>query len=260
MKSLILNIFLSLFAKFLKRKNPYESSEILISLFRKMIGKIDPKEALKFLFEFENKLYLLEGATSIKYGGGIHTKHKHIKYHDFFVKNLNSNEKVLDIGCGNGYLSYDMVTKVQGVKVVGIELNDRNIEFARKHYKHDNLNFLKGDALSNDIPEDKYDVITLSNVLEHIKKRVEFLKNLKRRFSPKRFIIRVPAFERDWRVPLKKELGLDYRLDATHFIEYTQEKFLEEMNRAGLEATSLERKWGEIWSVAKSISEENNHR
>ena len=89
--------------------------------------------------------------------------------------------------------------------------------------------------------------------------RLDFLKNLQQRFNPERFIIRVPTFERDWRVPLKKELGLDYRLDATHFIEYTQESFREELSQAGLEAASLECRWGEIWCVTKPIREENNH-
>ncbi|MBN1694209.1 class I SAM-dependent methyltransferase [candidate division WOR-3 bacterium] len=250
MKSRILNLFLSLFAKFLRRMTPSKSAGILIHLFRKIIYEIDPKEALNFLFEFENKLYSLEGKTSVKYGGGLHTKHKHIKYHDFFVKNIKPDEKVLDIGSGNGFLCYDIVTKVKGAKVTGIELNEKNVEFARKHYSHDNIRFIKGDALK-ELPKDKFDVITLSNILEHIEKRVKFLKVLQQRFKPKRFIIRVPDFERDWRVPLKKELGLDYRLDRTHFIEYTQANFAEELNRAGLEATILEYRWGEIWCVAK---------
>ena len=259
MKSRILSLFINLFARFLKRKKPFESTEILLRLFRKIIGEFEPGEALKFLFEFENKLYLLEGETSVKYGGGIHTKHKHIKYHDFFVRNIKPDEKVLDIGSGNGFLSYDMATNVPGVKVVGVELNEKNIEYARSHYSHENLSFVKGDVLK-ELPEGKFDVITLSNVLEHIEKRAAFLKTLQQKFKPKRFIIRVPVFERDWRIPLKKELGLDYRLDATHFIEYTQESFREELHRAGLEAASLECRWGEIWCVTKSTREENNHR
>ncbi len=251
MKSRILNLFLNLFAAFLRRKTPSESTEFLIRLFRKIINKFSPKEALTFLFEFENKLYSLEGKASIKYGGGLHTKHKHIKYHDFFVKNIKSGEKVLDIGSGNGFLCYDIVTKVKGAKVTGIELNEKNVKFARSNYKHENLIFIKGDALK-ELPKEKFDVITLSNILEHIEKRVDFLKILQQRFKPKRFIIRVPNLERDWRVPLKKELGLDYRLDNTHFIEYTQESFADELNRAGLEATILEYRWSEIWCVAKS--------
>lgn len=252
MKTHILNLFLNLFAGFLRRKTPSKSAEILVRLFRKTIGEIDSKKALKFLFEFENRLYLLESETSIRYGGGIHTKHKHIKYHDFFVENIKPGEKILDIGAGNGFLIYDIVTKVKGTKVTGIELKDENIEFARSHYKHENLSFIKGNVLK-ELPDGFFDVIILSNVLEHIEKRVEFLKILQKKFKPKRFLIRVPLFERDWRVPLKKELGVDYRLDATHFIEYTQENFLEELNCARLKAVSLECRWSEIWCVAKSM-------
>jgi len=259
MKSLILDFFLRLFAVFLSRKLPSKSAGILITLFKKVIAEIDPEIALRFLFEFENKLYLLEGKTSIQYGGGIHTKHKHIKYHDFFVKNIKPDENVLDIGSGNGFLSYDMATKIKGSKVTGIELNEKKIEFAKSHYNRDNLNFIKGNVLQK-LPEGKYDVITLSNVLEHIKERVNFLKILKQRFNPKRFIIRVPLFERDWRVPLKKELGMDYRLDPTHFIEYTQEGFLEELERAGLKAVNVEYRWSEIWCIAAPIKKGVNHK
>ena len=51
-------------------------------------------------------------------------------------------------------------------------------------------------------------------------------------------------------VPLKKELGLDYRLDATHYVEYRQEDFRQEMDDAGLRVEHCDIKWGEIWAVA----------
>jgi ubiquinone/menaquinone biosynthesis C-methylase UbiE len=207
---------------------------------------------LKLLLELENRLYVLEGEASVAYGNGIHTKHRHINYHQFFIKNLRPGERVLDIGCGNGFLSYDMVTQVPGVKVVGIELSEANIKFACEHYQHPNLQFIHGDALKL-LPHESFDVVTLSNVLEHIEHRVEFLKQIMRQIKPRRLILRVPLFERDWRVPLKKELGIDYRLDATHCIEYTQEDFFAELQLAGLKATHNEFRWGEIWSVAEPI-------
>ena len=84
----------------------------------------------------ENRLYLLEGKTSIDYGNSIHTKHRHINYHKYFIKNLSPEEKVLDIGYGNGFMDYDIVNQVPNVKVFGIDLNKENINFARLHYKH----------------------------------------------------------------------------------------------------------------------------
>jgi len=65
----------------------------------------------------------------------------------------------------------------------------------------------------------------------------------------------VPLFERDWRVPLKKELGIDYRLDSTHCIEYTQEEYFEELHQAGLKTTNTEFRWGEIWSVVEPLKD-----
>ncbi len=63
--------------------------------------------------------------------------------------------------------------------------------------------------------------------IRHLPNRVEFLRSVQERLKPKRWLIRVPLYERDWRVPLMAELGVDYRLDPTHFTEYTQESFAE---------------------------------
>jgi hypothetical protein len=46
-------------------------------------------------------------------------------------------------------------------------------------------------------------------------------------------------------------LGLDYRLDPTHRIEYTQESFAEEIQQAGLEIAHQEVRWSEIWAELK---------
>ncbi|MCK4437268.1 class I SAM-dependent methyltransferase [bacterium] len=247
------NLMLRSVALWLKRLPPSTRAEVLIQLIRSLVRRDTPKQTLQFLFKLENRLYLLEGETSIRYGNGIHTKHRHINYHHFFIRNLKLGEHVLDIGCGNGAMTYEMVTKVSGVQVVGIELNEDNIKFAREHYQHSNLRFIHGDALK-ELPNETFDVVTLSNVLEHIGQRVEFLKKIVQQTKPKRLIIRVPLFERDWRVPLKKELGIDYRLDPTHQIEYLQEDYFEELRRAGLKVTHVELRWGEIWSVAEPLT------
>jgi hypothetical protein len=44
-----------------------------------------------------------------------------------------------------------------------------------------------------------------------------------------KLLIRVPVIDRDWIVVIKKELGLEYRLENTHFTEYTFKEFLQEL-------------------------------
>jgi hypothetical protein len=58
-------------------------------------------------------------------------------------------------------------------------------------------------------------------------------------------------FDREWRVPLRKELGLYYFSDPTHFIEYTRDSFEREMAEARLDIVHLQVNWGEIWAEVR---------
>ena len=204
-------------------------------------------QSLKLLFSLEDLIYGAQGQMAIAYDGGIHTKHRHLKYHDFFTGRIVKSDRVLDIGCGNGAVAFD-VTKI-AEEVIGIDINAENIAVARRSYQHSNLEFRVGDALEA-LPKEKFNVVILSNVLEHLPGRPAFLRRVKETLGPERILIRVPVFERDWRVPLRKELGVDWRLDDTHEIEYTLESFAEEMFEAGLKSDHLEVHWGKIWAEA----------
>ncbi len=180
------------------------------------------------------------------YGEGLHPKHRHLRYHDFFVDRISPGERVLDIGCGIGALAYDVAEKA-GAEVIAMDLRKKNIDAARERFAHPRITYVTGDA-QRDLPEEKVDVVILSNVLEHLPQRPEFLRQVARAVRPSRFLIRVPLFERDWRVPLKRELGLDWRLDPTHETEYTLAAFAQEMEAAGWRPAHQEVRWGEIWA------------
>lgn len=175
---------------------------------------------------------------------GLHPKHRIMNYHKFFVDNITNNDIVLDIGCGNGALTYHIAKKAK--RVVGIDLNGKSIKKAMSCFSRENLEYIYGDALTN-LPGGQFDVIILSNLLEHIAERVDFLNHLKEQTS--KFLIRVPMSNRSWLDVYKKELGLEYRLDKTHFIEYTFESFGEEMSKAGLTILDYSIQFGEIWAV-----------
>jgi SAM-dependent methyltransferase len=250
MKEAILRLFRSSIRLVMRALPLRVRSNLLGELIRGAAATAGPADRLRLLLDLDNRLYSMQGAAAREYGGGIHTKHRHIRYHDFFLRHLHPGESLLDIGSGNGYLDYELVTGIPGLKVTGIELSEASVRFAREHFSHPNLRFIHGDALRG-LPGERFEVVTLSNVLEHFEDRVGLLRDIVRELRPSRLILRVPVFERDWRVPLKKELGLDYRLDSTHFTEYTLESFAEEIEKAGLGIVHLEVRWGEIWSVLK---------
>lgn len=215
-------------------------------LITKRAEGLSPEESVRFLLRLDTAQYPIQSQAAIRYNQGSHPKHRLTQYHDFFVEHVKKGERVLDIGCGQGDVDFDLVTK-SGASVDGIDLSAENIAKAQKRYSHPNLSFRVADALTLHVDR-PYDTIILSNVLEHIRERVPFLRRINAQVKPRRFLIRVPMFDRDWRVALKREVGVEERLDEDHKIEFTAAIFANEMQQAGLTITFLEVRWGEIWA------------
>jgi len=203
------------------------------------------KEVIKYLLKLDNFIYQKISKYSVILSDGVHPKHRLTKYHKFFTDNLKPTDIVLDVGCGNGYNSYQIAKKVK--KVVGVDINSEYISLAKKKYNKENIEFLNQDILNFD-KNMVFDVIVLSNVLEHIKDRIDFLEKISKK--GKKVLIRVPMIDRNWLVLYKREMGIEYRSDTTHYIEYTYVSFVKELNMAGLKIIDFSIKFGEIWAVA----------
>lgn len=209
----------------------------------------DPRTAVRDLLQLHDDLYRRLDLAAISYDGGVHVKHRLTRYHDFFVEHVRLGERVLDVGSGKGELAHDLVTRA-GASVVGVENDPGHLAFARSRFAADGLEFVEADARRS-LPAGHFDVVVLSNVLEHFEQRVELLQRLVRSATPNRILIRVPLFARDWTVPLRQEVGLPYFSDPGHFVEYSPEAFRSELGEAGLLVSEQTLIWGEIWAVAE---------
>lgn len=205
-----------------------------------------PESALRTLFRIETDLTRHMDEAAIRYDGGIHAKHRLMRYHEFFVERVRPGERVLDLGCGHGAVAYSMASR-GGAIVTGVDVSEISIAEARRRFEHPKLRFVQQDFLVG-LPSEECDTIVMSNVLEHIEQRVEFLRSVQERLKPRRWLIRVPMSNRDWRVPLRRELGVRHFSDDTHFVEYTEEEFVSEMRSAGLGVLAMRINWGEIWA------------
>lgn len=235
-----------------RQLNHDDVARVIHTLIQEEADRRNPDDALRLLLELDNELYKLQGYYSRLQGGGLHSKHRHIKHHDFFVGRVKAGERVLDVGCGQGTVAH-AVAERSGAQATGIDMDEKKITSARQNFSHPNVTYILGDVLEY-LPDEPFDVVILSNVLEHLPERPEFLRRVIANVKPSRVLIRVPLFERDWRVPLKKELGLEWRLDPTHYTEYTLESFADDMAQAGLESVHLEVRWGEIWTELKPVA------
>ncbi|MBF0285105.1 MAG: methyltransferase domain-containing protein [Magnetococcales bacterium] len=228
---------------------PDALADALRRLLAERSAQLPPDAALRLILALDNTLYSLAGRHAIRLEGGTHAKHRLTAYHDFFVARLRPGETVLDGGCGLGELALDMAERGEAL-VTGVELDEGKVQRAREQRSHPRLTLLPGDLRGDPPPGGPWETVVLSNVLEHLTERPALLRHLQKTMRPRRFLLRVPLFQRDWRVPLKQELGLEWRLDPTHETEYTPESFASELRQAGLRLTHREFRWGEIWAEA----------
>ncbi|HXF85332.1 MAG TPA: class I SAM-dependent methyltransferase [Anaerolineales bacterium] len=220
-------------------------------LIKLMLGAeeyADPREAVRWLLGIYDQVNYAIDTQCKRWGDGIHIKHQIMDgIHSFFYERIPQGSTVLDLGCGYGALAYDIAVHTDA-QILAMDFDATQIAFAQKRFAHPRIRFVVGNVLT-DIPKDSsFDVIVLSSVLEHLKERPQFLQNLRTRFGPQKFLIRVPTFERSLAAALKKELGLFPYTDDTHEIEYTPQLFYDEMQQAGLAIVHFEIRWGDIWA------------
>lgn len=213
------------------------------SIMTLMAQQISTENLLHGLLTLDHELYALITHEAARTPGG-HPKHRNLKYAEWFASQIGPEDSVLDLGCGAGKMTALMAQATKG-GVIGMEHNPQSLEAARKAYPLSNLTFTDGDLEIANLPTS--DVVTLSNVLEHISRRHELLTRI-REIKPRLLLIRVPQFDRDWRVGAKKDLGIDFRLDPTHVLEYTEEDLDRELSESGWRAERKTFRWGEIWA------------
>jgi len=221
-----------------------------------VFNRLMSKALLPSILKSHSFLYKLSGVYSSILNNGVHPKHRIMQYKEWFLDNIQSNDVVLDVGCNIGMMPKLMSEKAEFV--YGIEIEAEHIRKAQSLRRKSNIEYICADATTYDYSKCRaIDVVTLSNVLEHVEYRVNFLQKLINQIiwkdeNNKKLLIRVPMIDREWIVIYKKELGIDYRLDSTHYIEYTYAKFEQELTEGGVKILSYHVRFGEIYAICKA--------
>jgi len=239
--------------------HPLQAVSIVKHLVNRIIlSKTAAKTLIRPILRLHSQCYKWAGRYAVILNDGVHPKHHLIRYKEWFVENIERRWTILDVGCGAGAMPELLAQKA--VFVYGIEIDKDRVAIAQAERSGPNIEYICGDAATYnyDLPRPIH-CVTMSNVLEHIEHRVEFLKRLDRvvKWADRNhrfFLFRVPAIDREWIVLYKKELGVDYRLDPTHRVEYTLEHFERELNLASLVIRKVKACFGEIYAVCEAVS------
>ncbi|MEO8764207.1 MAG: methyltransferase domain-containing protein [Ginsengibacter sp.] len=112
----------------------------------------------------------------------------HLHYHEWMIRKRscikllhyitrhNHIRNILEIGCGNGWLSAQLASVTRG-NVTGIDINTVELGQAKKVFrKRSNLKFIEGDVRSGILADEKYDLIVFAASLQYFKSLGEILK------------------------------------------------------------------------------------
>lgn len=92
--------------------------------------------------------------------------------------------KILDIGCGGGFLSEEFAYK--GFQVTGIDPSKESIICAQKHARDNNLNidYLHGYGENLPFESDSFSIIVCCDVLEHVSDLKKVIEEISRVLAP----------------------------------------------------------------------------
>lgn len=160
--------------------------------------------------------------------------------------NPNDGMTVLDCACGRGFY-LNMFRYVSGCKLVGLELDSEIIRKARRNVGHlPDLLLTNANIYQLPYPDNTFDAVILSEILEHIDRDVDGLREVKRVLKPGGVIaITVPnANYPFWWDPINKTLESLFGIHiqngplagiwANHVRLYTREQLRQSVLGAGL--------------------------
>lgn len=198
------------------------------------------------------------------------------------VQYITPDDKVLDLGCGNGRLL--QIFEDQDIEYIGIDNSEKLIKIAKEKYPQ--KNFQVADALNLPFPDNCFDKIYSVAVLHHIPSielRFQFLKEAKRTLRPGGLLVLTVwnLWQRKtaWKLLIKttilkllRKSQLDFRdifypwknsgkeiIAQRYFHLFTQKELKKLFKKAGfkikeigiLEKKRKEKKWTNIYLIAE---------
>jgi SAM-dependent methyltransferase len=101
----------------------------------------------------------------------------HLKRYEF-ARPLCAGRDVLDAGCGVGYGTAYLAEAARSV--VGVDLSEEAIGYARRRYAAENVEFVVGDVLEIPGADDRFDVVCAFETIEHLADPERFVGEVRR--------------------------------------------------------------------------------
>lgn len=115
--------------------------------------------------------------------------------------------KILDIGCGGGFLTNYLAK--EGHTVSGVDLSEKSLEMAREKDETRSVNYVRASAYDLPFPEKSFDVVCAMDLLEHVEEPAVVVREAARLLK-KDGLFFFHTFNRNWLSYLMVIKGVDW--------------------------------------------------
>jgi len=91
-----------------------------------------------------------------------------------YLKKKNQFLKILEIGCGNGWLSHKLA-EIPRTEVIGLDINLTELQQAAKVFTNNNLQFVYGDIRKNILQNRQFDIIIFAGSIQYFSSPIEII-------------------------------------------------------------------------------------
>ena len=159
---------------------------------------------------------------------------------------LKNDGVLLDVGCGEGRHIFGVMQDYPLMKCIGIDMDHESIKIAEEGYdyfksiSHAGAEFLKGSAYNIPFPDNFFDLVICSEVLEHLHEYNDAVREMHRVLKPGgKLYASVPA---SWPEKICWNLSKDYQNQpGGHLRIFNQKKLVSEIQDEGFIFLSSER-------------------
>jgi 2-polyprenyl-3-methyl-5-hydroxy-6-metoxy-1,4-benzoquinol methylase len=133
------------------------------------------------------------------------------------------NGQLLEIGCGDGdFLS---LAEAEGWQVTGIEYSPAACETARQRLKSGRV--LCGELTSANLADGQFDLCVISDVLEHVRSPLEFLRQIHRVLKPGGILFVATPSTDSWSARFLRQKWMEFKTEhLTYFDRQTLQTLL----------------------------------
>jgi ubiquinone/menaquinone biosynthesis C-methylase UbiE len=148
-----------------------------------------------------------------------------------FLKKKKQPLKILEVGCGNGWLS-NQLSRIENSDVTGLDINSEEVQQAERVFRNNRLKFVCGEIHSAILADCKFDVIIFGASVQYFESLKDIVNAAFERLneSGEMHIIDSPFYSKD-EVMAARKRSKDYytRLGFPEMVEYYFHHSIEEL-------------------------------